>query len=128
MAIVASPLLIYTANASPPPSPNHSPSVSVLVFVVVRRYHRLPSPMHCLIVVLLTVIVVLLIFGLRFRKRGKPQEGLRKEKKEADSKTAILILGKNKGQPYLTSNFFYGCHPYLWLQMIKCDHFLSSFV
>ena len=38
-----------------------------------------------------------LVFGLRFRKRGKPQEGLRKEKKEADSKTAILILGKNKG-------------------------------
>jgi len=39
-----------------------------------------------------------LIFGLRFRKRGKPQEGLRKKrKKEADSKTAILILGKNKG-------------------------------
>jgi hypothetical protein len=50
------PFLIYTASASPPPSPNHSPSVSVvLVFVVVRRYHRLPppSPMHCLIVVLL---------------------------------------------------------------------------
>ena len=39
-----------------------------------------------------------LVFGLRFRKRGKPQEGLqKKKKKEADSKTAILILGKNKG-------------------------------
>ena len=49
------PFLIYTVSASPPPSPNHSPSVSVVVFVVVRCYHRLPppSPMHCLIVVLL---------------------------------------------------------------------------
>ncbi len=33
------------------------------------------------------------------------------EKKEADSKTAILILGKNKGQTYLASNFFNGCPP-----------------
>jgi hypothetical protein len=59
MVVVASPLLIYTASASPPPSPNHSPSVSVVVFVVIRCYHRLPSPMHCLIVVLLIAIVVL---------------------------------------------------------------------
>jgi hypothetical protein len=55
-----------------------------------------------------------LVFRLSFRKRRKPQEGLRKRKKEADSKTAILILGKSKskGEPYLTRNFFYGCHPY----------------
>ena len=39
-----------------------------------------------------------LVFGLRFGKRGKPQKGLRKKKKkEADSKTVILILGKSKG-------------------------------
>jgi len=31
------PFLIYTASASSPPSPNHSPSVSVVVFVVVHR-------------------------------------------------------------------------------------------
>ena len=55
MAVVASPLLIYTARASPPPSPNCSSSVSVVVFVAVRCYHHLPplSHMHCLIVVLL---------------------------------------------------------------------------
>jgi len=40
-----------------------------------------------------------LVFGLCFRKRGKPQEGLIKEKKEADSKTAILILGKIRVNP-----------------------------
>jgi hypothetical protein len=36
-----------SASANPPPSPNHSPSVSVVVFVVVRRYHRLHPPFPC---------------------------------------------------------------------------------
>ncbi len=38
-----------------------------------------------------------LFWGLRFRKRGKLPERLRKKKKKADSKTANLLLGENKG-------------------------------
>ena len=42
-----------------------------------------------------------LVFGLCFRKRGKLLECPRKKKKGADSKTAILILAKNRGPPLL---------------------------
>ncbi len=38
-----------------------------------------------------------LVLGLSFRKRGKLPERLRKEKREADSKTANLILGESMG-------------------------------
>jgi len=56
LAVVASPILINMARASPHPSPNCSPSVSVVIFLFTCRYNHLPppSPMHCLIVVLLS--------------------------------------------------------------------------
>jgi hypothetical protein len=59
VAVTATPLLIYKANAGPPSSPNHIPSVLVVVFVFVRCYRRLPrpSPMHCLIVVFVIMVI-----------------------------------------------------------------------
>ena len=60
VAVVVSPLLIHMANASSPPSPNHSPSVSVVVLIFVHRYRHLPltPPMHCYLIVVFVILVV----------------------------------------------------------------------